>query len=653
MRNSHKVKIALGGIMLAALVQACRPGEEVELSLLHTNDLHYHYRASKTDPFGLGGMARLSTKLKQLREAAPLTLTLDAGDWSEGSWYYSLDTGASMLRLMDMLKYDAIVLGNHDFLAAPKRTGDTIAEAQISFPVLAANLDMSRYEHADELRARLPRSVVKQVGQLKVGIIGLTTFEFVYDSYMKPVKILNPIETATKEALELRSKVDVLLIISHNNFEVNKQVAKLVPGVDAVVSGHSHKKVPRAEIVKNAGRDVPVVETGEWGKFLGELRLGVNVGNRKVRVKHYQLHPITSDIVEDPVVAAYVEAQDHALSQKMGDDVHRKIATADFDLHNHEGVESALGNLAVKSYREATQADVAIEHSNFLGVGLARGDLTLMDLHDVMPHIYDVNTGKEWMLHVWDARGSDLALVIQAFYTINGMTPFSLSAGWLLLDNAVVIWDPARLQEDDRADLPVKSIQIAGAPLDPSRRYKVALTEGLLFGIRTANDLLHLGIDLSIVQSAGMQGWEAVVRYAASVSHLPLDELRTGKRLLASGADLALNDYAMDWDGQSIRIQVENHGLTATPVAKLRCSSGVPNDPIVHDTELQTYTEIATATVPALASNGTAGSSATLLVPFEAAALVPGFWPVKCEILSEADSYERNNLVEKVFSTAL
>src|SRR5687768_3705153 len=88
------------------------------VTLLHTNDLHSHFRPGR-GALKLGGVARLKTLIDQIREERPEALLVDAGDWSEGTIYYNLGTGLESLRMMEHLGYDIAVVGNHDWLNGP------------------------------------------------------------------------------------------------------------------------------------------------------------------------------------------------------------------------------------------------------------------------------------------------------------------------------------------------------------------------------------------------------------------------------------------------------------------------------------------------------------------------------------------------------
>jgi len=621
---------------------------ETELTIFHTNDLHLHYRPAKLAPFGLGGVARLSTLLKQRRAKTGLSLTIDAGDWSEGPWYYNLDLGTGMLRLMNMLGYDAAALGNHDFLSGPDNVITTITNANAAFPVLAANLDMSKYARKDELLKVVPPYVIKQVGKLKVGIIGLTTFELLYDSYIAPVQITNIVDAATRVAMEVRPKVDVLIITSHNNIEANKVIAKAVPGVDAVISGHSHMKMSKPVMVTNAGRQVPVVESFQWANFLGELTLAVNPTTHAVRVKGWQLHPVSSELADDPVIAAYVDQQDHLLGQKYGVDVNQVVAASDIDMEKTDSWESPLGNLVVRAYRDATGADLSMEETSLTGVGLAKGDLTRMDLHDVIPHIYNGNTGKEWNLKVWNARGSDIQLVMTLFYTISSLTPFASPIGWLVVDNAIVIWDPG--QNRPGGPIPIRSIQIGGRALNPSSRYRVAISEGMLGAVKLANEKFSLGVDLSQVLDTGVEAWQVVTDYAIKKKTLTLDELRVGSRVMSQSADLAIYSYSVSWDKSLIRAEVENLGLATAAAAELTCYSGMANDPVLFGTPEQKWSLIGRVKIPSLKPNGTEGNTTLATVPWRASDQPRGQLALKCEVSLAGETYLPNNAIEKLYA---
>jgi 5'-nucleotidase len=107
-------------VLSTAFLMGC-DDNPVRLTILHTNDIHSTLRPAKEDVYGLGGLPRLKTVIDQRRAAnsGHPTLLLDAGDFSEGNIIYSLDQGRSMVEALTRMGYDAVVLGNHDFLDGP------------------------------------------------------------------------------------------------------------------------------------------------------------------------------------------------------------------------------------------------------------------------------------------------------------------------------------------------------------------------------------------------------------------------------------------------------------------------------------------------------------------------------------------------------
>ncbi|OFZ22916.1 MAG: hypothetical protein A2X94_14895 [Bdellovibrionales bacterium GWB1_55_8] len=647
--------VGLGAFLLLG-ASSCKM-KTVELTIFHTNDLHSALSPPRSNPFQLGGLARLSTLLQRLRAESPNSLTIDAGDWSEGKWHFSLDMGQNMLKFLAAMKYDVSVLGNHDFFSGPDRVADTILSANVPFPVLAANLDLDDFPNAEKIRKALPPTFMTEVNGIKVGVIGLTTNSILFDSFLKPVRIMNPLWTAEKLALLMRPKVDVLILLSHNDFPVNVALASAVPGVDLVISGHTHKKTPSPKMAWSIGRDVPVVEAGKWGEFVGEAKLEVNRITNRTSVKSYRLIPVTRDLPEDPVIAKAVSEQDALLSAKFGDDIHRVVTRSEINIRHDDQKESTLANLAAKAYREATGADVAMEESGLVGVDVPRGPVTLKDLHDVAPHLYNPDTGKEWTLQVWNARGKDLNRIYQVFYTVNGFMPLGWTVGWLSAANLEFIWDPTLFGRfegpvADPADdveataIPaVQFITIGGQPLDREGIYSVAVTQGLFNGLRSASNKLKLKLDFSNVVDTGIESWRSVVDYAARGDRLTKENLRIGRGARTQTADLAVFDYGIEWNGETLLIEVENLGLTTSLDASLSCFSGLRDNPVVFETSEQQWTEIGSIPISRLKP----GATTTVGIPWKESVLIKGRWPVRCTVTVEEELFLENNTGALVF----
>ena len=640
------MKRVYAGLLLAAVLSIgasnCSQAPTIELTIFHTNDLHSHMRPPKADEFKLGGLARMSTLLTALRPSRAVSVSIDAGDYSEGSWPYSVDTGANMLRVLDTMGFDAAVVGNHDYLAGPDRMIQTRNEAAIRFPVLASNVDFSGYAHGAEFRKAYPATYIIQKGGLKIGVIGLTCIDYPFASYLKPVIATDPVKDAQAQAKVLRPLVDVLLIVSHNLFETNQQLAQSVLGVDAVISGHSHTKKAHAVLMENAGRQVPVVETGQWGTFLGDLRLSVDQKNKVVSFAGYELHPVLSSLAEDPAVKTMIDGEYAKLAKSYGGDLDQVLADTDADLDISDSHRPTVGHVAVKGYRDATGADMSLEMLKLAGVRVLPGPLTVEDLHDFMPHILNWTNGKEWTVKIWHAKGKDLSLVMNVFYTAGNVLPLG-NTGFLAVDGMEIVWQP----KDASHVVPsIVSTTIGGQPLDTTRNYNVALTDGMTLALNIANEKFSLGMDLSNIEDTGIEAWRTVIAYAAKVPHLTAEVIQAGGRSYTVGPDLGVFRHSITFDGTSLHVVVANDGLAVATGGKLTCSAGLPNGYVAYDTDMETFATIGSVDLPAISPGG----RVTINIPWTPS--TGGFWPVLCGTTLAADGYSGNNSSDKVFQLA-
>ncbi|OFZ22309.1 MAG: hypothetical protein A2X94_02350 [Bdellovibrionales bacterium GWB1_55_8] len=633
------IRTALGGIALGLALSPQVLAGETDLTVFHTNDLHSRLRAVRGQALELGGVARTATLLKRLRRGEP-SLTLDAGDWSEGSWYFSVDAGSNVLRIMEKMGYDAAVLGDHDYLTGPDQTAKTILDAKVNFPILAANLQWPGSSASHVLRSTVAPYLIKEVSGVRVGIIGFTHATFMFDSFLEPVSSDSAIKIAAKMVRKMRKKVDLLIVVSHNEHIKNAAIAKLIPGIDLVVSGHSHEKTPEPRWIRNTfnRRLVPLVEAGEWGQFLGELKIAVDTRKKKVRFRSYRLHPVSSDLPEDPLIAKMVRDEDEKLSARFGD-IRRVIARSDFEIRNDDGMRGGLAKLASRSYRTATGADLALEEVALTGSELAKGPLTLLDLHDVLPHLYNPSTGKEWTIRLWNARGRDLRLIFQLFYTTFGVLPAKWRPGWMASDNVSFTWNPGSLRS-------VKSLLVGGMPVDSRRRYQVALNEGLYFALDVANRKFRLKMDLSDSKDTGIEAWRAVADYAASVRTFTPETLCMGCDARVLGVDVAVPYYTLRKEDGRVLARAVNLGSEVSPSGLLSCSSGIPNGMAEFATKFQRWSALGQVAVPPLVP----GESVELSLELPSSILDKSFVPLKCEAAIPLDNYLQNNSGTMVFS---
>jgi len=361
-----------------------RPGPP-ELIILHTNDLHDHlmgfgpnsdYSPGATgDDKTVGGFARLAALIEQQRAAADKTpvLLLDAGDFMMGSLFswLALDQ-APVLTLMQQVGYDAITIGNHELDWTPDGLAGSLATAVkggFAVPVVASNLVFSRTDSGDDnlqqfARAGLLRRwTVKTLRNgVKVGIFGLMGRQAAaYAPLAAPLTFADQITVARQMVKQLRDGegVDLVLCLSHSGVDAAGQgedadLAQQVPGIDVIVSGHTHVALHQPVRVGQT----TIVQAGAHGRYLGRLKLAVRRDGR-VKVKEGRLLPVDDSVAASAAIQARVEGYIKALDgllQPAGLGFRQPVAETEFDMTVPRFEEAPLGNLVTDAFRTVIDA---------------------------------------------------------------------------------------------------------------------------------------------------------------------------------------------------------------------------------------------------------------------------------------------------------
>ena len=286
-------------IFIALLVWIPAQGSADQLTILHTNDTHSHLY-----PFGpmnkYGGIARMSYLIKELKRknrwAGRSVVTLNSGDVFVGTFAFNKYLGYAELKIMEGL-YDVMALGNHEFdLGVDNLTGIFSGvfsgNAPVELPALCANI--KNLDSSHPLHQFVKPYRIQQVGPFKIGFIGVvTTDEYNYSPEVNSI-LTDPYEAAGEAAFLLRQQgCDVVVCLSHLGIEPDRQGLAWVPGIDIIVGGHSHTALTEAEVVNGK----IIVQAGEFGKHLGELRVDVKPDG--VALVDYKLHPVGRKVRRD------------------------------------------------------------------------------------------------------------------------------------------------------------------------------------------------------------------------------------------------------------------------------------------------------------------------------------------------------------------
>lgn len=252
------------------------------LEVLHTNDTHscimpLNPNLADTAVAGRGGFLRRVAMIKEERAKNPDLLLIDSGDFSQGSPFYTMFKGDVEIGLMNLMGYDAVTIGNHEFDFGLENMARIFKMAK--FPVVCANYDFTGTCVEGLVK---PYVIIKRNG-LKIGLFGLSPqLEGLVDlSKCKGVTYLDPVEVGNRVAAELKhdKKCDVVICVSHLGWlrpdEMGDQ--KLLASskdIDLVLGGHSHSYFKSFRYVNNAdGKAVPVDQNGKNAMYVGKLML--------------------------------------------------------------------------------------------------------------------------------------------------------------------------------------------------------------------------------------------------------------------------------------------------------------------------------------------------------------------------------------------
>lgn len=252
-----------------------------KLLILHTNDTHSCVMPLKTTladtlQAGRGGFLRRLAMLGQERQKNPDLLLFDSGDFSQGSSYYSMFKGDVEVGLMNMMRYDAATIGNHEFDFGMENMARLFRMAD--FPIVCANYDFTGTCVEGLVK---PYVVIRRNG-VKIGVFGLSPKMkgLVSDKNCVGVKYLDPVKAAQKTAdlLKNKEKCDLVVCISHLGWNIGGDddvlMMKNTRNIDIVLGGHSHSYFKQEKWVKNLGGvSVPNDQNGKSGIFVGRLEV--------------------------------------------------------------------------------------------------------------------------------------------------------------------------------------------------------------------------------------------------------------------------------------------------------------------------------------------------------------------------------------------
>jgi 2',3'-cyclic-nucleotide 2'-phosphodiesterase (5'-nucleotidase family) len=381
------------------------------ITILHTNDLHSYLESTIEDP-SKGGYAYLKTILEEEKAKSEKlgipTLIFDAGDFLEGNLFFMSNGGKQVMKVMNHMGYDAVVLGNHDWLMGTAQMEKYLKDTPPTFPLLAANFKVKK--GFSVLNKTLLPYKNFDIEGLKVSVLGLTTNELFYRWAHDQGKIDSPLRSGRYWARRLRKQgADVIIALTHLGVEIDKALARHAD-LDLIVGGHSHTALHEAQFVgKKNGRNVPVVQAGSHGQYLGKLVIDVEKG-KPLKVKEYKLIPIDQkSIIPHEGIKKIVEESKEKLGKEYGHDwLYGEVAWSELSLESSGQYLTPWSAFLVDVSKEKIKADVGIDSPSFFGKVLPKGPVSRATLFNAYPRIFGLENRKGWRIWSADVKGSVL-----------------------------------------------------------------------------------------------------------------------------------------------------------------------------------------------------------------------------------------------------
>ncbi|MEZ5818499.1 MAG: thiosulfohydrolase SoxB [Hyphomicrobiaceae bacterium] len=340
--------------------------------------LTYEDFAALATTYGrMGGLDRIATIVKAIRaERASNMLLLDGGDTWTNSWTSLQTKGQDMVDVMAGLKPDAMT-GHWEFTLGEARVKELTEN--LGFPFLAQNVRDSEFE--DRV---FPASKMFERGGVKIAVIGQA---FPFTPIANPRWMIPKWTFGIREA-DLQKEVDdaraagagLVVLLSHNGFDVDAKVAEVVRGIDVILSGHTHDAVPEPTRI---GKTL-IVATGSNGKFVSRLDLDVQGG--AIKGYRYRLIPVFADAIKpDPETAAII-ARHRAPYEK---ELTRVLGKTETLLYRRGNFDGTLDNVICDAILSQRDAEIALSPGIRWGTSLLPGqDITFEDVTNATAMTY-------------------------------------------------------------------------------------------------------------------------------------------------------------------------------------------------------------------------------------------------------------------------
>ena len=409
------------------------------------------------DMYGrVGGLDRVATVVKAIRADRPDAILLDGGDTWHGSYTCYHTQGQDMVNVMNALNPDAMTF-HWEFTLGAERVNELVES--LPFAALGQNIFDAEWDEPTDL---FPPYKMFERGGSKIAVIGqafpympIANPRWMFPEYSFGIRD----ENMAAMVEEVRAAgADCVVVLSHNGFDVDKKMAGVVPGIDVILSGHTHDALPEPAVVGNT----IIVPSGSNGKFVSRIDLDVRDG-RMMGYRH-KLIPIFSDVITpDAEMTALIDEQRAPYLDQMTE----VIGQTDSLLYRRGNFNGTWDDLICDALLSEREAEIALSPGVRWGPSLVPGqDITREDIWNVTSMTY----GEAYRTEM---TGEFLKVVLEDVAdNIFNPDPYYQQGGDMVRTGGLGYRvDVGRPQGSRISNM---TLLKTGEPIDPARSYVVA-----------------------------------------------------------------------------------------------------------------------------------------------------------------------------------
>ena len=407
----------------------------------------------------VGGFAHLATLIKRLKASRPGALLLDGGDTWQGSGLSLWTQGQDMVEACKLLGVD-VMTGHWEFTLGADRV-KAVIDSDFKGKVDFVAQNVATLDFGDPVFSPYAK---REINGVPVAVIGQA---FPYTPIANP-RYQIPDWTFGIQEENLQKIIDqargegakVVVLLSHNGMDVDLKLASRVRGLDAILGGHTHDGVPRPILVDNAGGKTLVTNAGSNGKFLGVLDFEVKDG--RVRDFRYRLLPIFADLLPaDPAMAALIDRLRAPYAAKLAE----PLAVSEGLLYRRSNFNGSFDQLILDALIAAKDAEIGFSPGFRWGTTVLPGQTITRE------HVLDQTAITYPWTTLTEMSGETIKSILEDVCdNLFNPDPYYQQGGDMVRVGGMTYTCVPNARIGHR----IEDMRLAGKPIDPHKKYKVA-----------------------------------------------------------------------------------------------------------------------------------------------------------------------------------